>query len=290
MRSEKEMLDLILNVAKNDENIRAVVMNGSRVNPNAKKDPFQDFDIVYFVTDVAPYRRNNTFISQYGELMILQTPEDMGSPPPEDDGHYAYLMQFLDGNRIDLSFYSLENIPACIEDSLTIVLLDKDHCIPDLPRPTDRSYLPQKPTAKQFDDCCNEFWWVSTYVAKGLWRDELTYTKHILDVYVREELIKMLTWYIGTQTDFQKSPGKMGKYFNQFLTPAMWEQLQSTYADWQTEHIWDSLFVMCNLFRETGRAVGEHFGFHYPDQDDKNVTNYLKHVRRLPQNAKTIYE
>jgi aminoglycoside 6-adenylyltransferase len=289
MRSDKEMLDLILSVARNDEYIRAVVMNGSRVNPNVKKDPFQDFDIVYFVRDVEPYKRNNAFVSQFGELMILQTPEDMGDPAPDDDGHYSYLMQFLDGNRIDLSFYSLESIPTNIDDSLTVVLLDKDGLIPRLPPPSDRSYLPQKPTSRQFDDCCNEFWWVSTYVAKGLWRDELTYAKYMLDVVVREELIKMLTWYMGMQTDFQKSPGKMGKYFKQSLDPPMWEQLQTTYADWQPEHIWDSLFVMGDLFRQTGQSVAQHFGFHYPEQDDRNVTDYLKHVRKLPQDAETIY-
>jgi aminoglycoside 6-adenylyltransferase len=144
MRSEKEMLDLILNAANNDDDIRAVIMNGSRVNPHAKKDPFQDFDIVYFVRKVEPYRRNKDFISQFGEMMILQTPEDMIDPPAENDGHYTYLMQFLDGNRIDLSFYSLENISTCLEDSLTVVLLDKDQRIPELPPPSDhrlQSYL-----------------------------------------------------------------------------------------------------------------------------------------------------
>jgi aminoglycoside 6-adenylyltransferase len=130
MRSEKEMLDLILHVAENDDNIRAVIMNGSRVNPHAKKDPFQDFDIVYFVRDVEPYKRNKTFISPFGDLMIMQTPEDMIDPPAENDGHYTYLMQFLDGNRIDLSLYSLDTIQSNIADSLTVVLLDKDHLIP----------------------------------------------------------------------------------------------------------------------------------------------------------------
>jgi aminoglycoside 6-adenylyltransferase len=289
MRSEKEMLDLILNVAEQDDNIRAVIMNGSRVNPNAKKDPFQDFDIVYFVREVEPYKRNNAFVSQFGELMIMQTPEDMGEPPPDNDGHYAYLMQFLDGNRIDLSFYSLETIGANLSDSLTVVLLDKDGLIQELPAPGDRDYLPQKPTSKQFDDCCNEFWWVSTYVAKGLWRDELTYAKYMLDVVVREELIKMLTWYVGIQTDFQKSPGKMGKYFKQFLAPETWDQLQSTYVDWQPEHIWDSIFAMGDLFRETGQAVAKHFDFHYPEQDDRNVTNHLHYVRNLPHDAETMH-
>lgn len=289
MRSEKEMLDLILNVAKNDQDIRAVIMNGSRVNPHAKKDPFQDFDIVYFVRDVEPYKRNRDFISQYGEMMILQTPEDMVDPPPENDGHYTYLMQFLDGNRIDLSFEALENINACITDSLTVTLLDKDHLIPDLPPPSDRDYLPKPPSSKLFDDCCNEFWWVSTYVAKGLWRDELTYSKQMLDVYVREQLMKMLVWYFGVQTDFQKSPGKMGKYFKTCLEPEIWTQLESTYADAKAEHIWDSLFVMGNLFRYTAQYVAKHFGFNYPEKDDKNVSNYLLHVRSLPRNAEKIY-
>lgn len=289
MRSEKEMLNLILRVAENEEDIRAVIMNGSRVNPQARKDPFQDFDIIYFVREVEPYKRNWTFIRQFGELMILQTPEDMVDPPPENDGHYAYLMQFLDGNRIDLSFYSLENISTCTADSLTVVLLDKDYRIPELPPPSERDYLPKPPTAKLFEDCCNEFWWVSVYVAKGLWRDELTYTKHILDVYVREQLMKMLTWYFGVQTNFQRSSGKMGKYFRECLEPEVWRQLESTYADSQPEHIWESLFAMCDLFRQTGQYVAKHFDFDYPEKDDENVTHHLRHVRGLPQNAETIY-
>ena len=52
MRSDREMLDLILNFTRNNDAVRAVVMNGSRVNPNAKGDPFQDYDVVYFVRSV----------------------------------------------------------------------------------------------------------------------------------------------------------------------------------------------------------------------------------------------
>jgi aminoglycoside 6-adenylyltransferase len=47
MRSEQEMLYLIVSTAANDDRIRAVIMTGSRANPNAPRDCFQDFDIVY---------------------------------------------------------------------------------------------------------------------------------------------------------------------------------------------------------------------------------------------------
>jgi len=289
MRSEKEMLDLILSIAKKDESIRAVIMNGSRVNPHAKKDPFQDFDVVYVVREIEPYRQNNEFIRPFGDLMILQTPEDMIDPPPENDGHYTYLMQFMDGNRIDLSFYSLQSIDAVIADSLTVLLLDKDGLVPALPPPSDRDYLPKPPTAKLFEDCCNEFWWVSTYVGKGLWRDELTYAKHMLDVYVREQLMKMLTWHFGVETDFQQSPGKMGKYFKECLDSEMWGMLKSTYADWHIERTWDSLFMMGDLFRKAAMHVAKHFDFQYPERDDRNVTQYLIHIKNLSPTAKTIY-
>jgi aminoglycoside 6-adenylyltransferase len=289
MRSETEMFDLILSIAKNDERVRAVVLNGSRVNPNARKDPFQDYDVVYYVREVAPFRGNKDFIRPFGELMILQTPEDMGDPPADNNGRYTYLMQFLDGNRIDLSLAPLERIASVADDSLAVVLLDKDGLIPELPAPSDRVYLPEKPTARQFNDCCNEFWWVSTYVAKGLWRDELPYTREMLDCVVREEMLKMLTWYYGTQTDFQKSPGKLGKYFKQCLAPELWALLESTYADYEAEHIWDSLFAMGDLFRQTARSVAAYCGYEYPEQDDRNVTAHLHHVRTLPRNAKVMY-
>ena len=45
MRSEKEMLDLIIDIATNDSRIRAAYLEGSRVNPNVPKDIFQDYDV-----------------------------------------------------------------------------------------------------------------------------------------------------------------------------------------------------------------------------------------------------
>ena len=111
MRSEQEMLDLILDTAREDERIRAVVMNGSRANPNAPHDRFQDFDIVYFVSDVEPFKYNYEWIKRFGEIMIMQMPEDMEDPPPQRHGSFVYLMQFTDGNRIDLGIDPIRHIP-----------------------------------------------------------------------------------------------------------------------------------------------------------------------------------
>lgn len=64
MRNEKEMFDLIIGVAHQDERIRAVYMNGSRTNPNTPKDIFQDYDIVYVVTETGLL-----LASTFGEIL-----------------------------------------------------------------------------------------------------------------------------------------------------------------------------------------------------------------------------
>ena len=289
MRSEQEMFDLILNTAREDERIRAVIMNGSRANPNAPKDFFQDYDIVYVVTDHEPFRHNLEWIKRFGEMMILQLPDEMADPPPVESAGFAYLMQFMDGNRIDLTIFPVANLDELEDDSQTIVLLDKDGIIRPFPPASDRDYLPKPPTAKQFFDCTNEFWWVSPYAAKGLWRQEIVYAKGFQNEYVREQLMKMLFWYIGMKTGFAASPGKLGKYIQNYLEPELWQMLLKTYSDASYEHTWDALFAMCDLFRIIAVRVAEHFGFEYPYGDDERVSAHLKHVRKLPRDAKEMY-
>jgi aminoglycoside 6-adenylyltransferase len=88
MRSEQELLDLILRTAREDERIRALLLNGYRANPAAPQDPFRDFDVVCIVTEDAPFRENREWTRRFREIMILRVPEDMGDPPlPCDDGY-----------------------------------------------------------------------------------------------------------------------------------------------------------------------------------------------------------
>jgi len=289
MRSEEEMLKLILDTAREDERIRAVVMNGSRANPNAPQDFFQDYDVVYFVEDIQPFRNNYEWIRCFGELMILQEPEDMADPPPGPGGFFTYLMQFTDGNRIDLGIYPLDKIVDHCRDSLSILLLDKDDRVPRLPPANEEAYMPEKPTAKDFSDCCNEFWWVCPYVAKGLWRREIVYARFMLDVVVRAELMKMLRWYIGIRTDFAINPGKYGKYYQRYLEAEEWEMLLGTYAAGDYEPTWEALLLMGKLFRKAALDVSGYFGFQYPQREDNNVTAHLEHVRSLPREAQEMY-
>ncbi|WP_242244787.1 aminoglycoside 6-adenylyltransferase [Bacillus cereus group sp. BfR-BA-01330] len=290
MRTEKEMLDVIINIAKEDERIRAVIMNGSRVNPNVKRDCFQDYDIMYVVNDIQSFTSNHNWVHRFGEIMIVQMPEEMSLVQPDEDGKFPYLMQFMDGNRIDLTLVPVELIKKFVgQDSLSKLLLDKDNCMEGFPPASDKDYLIKKPTEKEFLDCCNEFWWCSTNVAKGLWREELSYAKEMLEGPVRDMFIVMLEWHIGMKTDFTVNTGKFGKHFEQYIEEDMWEQFKRTFSNAEYENIWESFFVMSDLFREVANEIANTYEYQYPQEDDDKVTNYLKHVKALPKDSTSIY-
>lgn len=290
MRTEKEMYQQILNRAKEDEGIRAVYMNGSRTNPNVPKDIFQDYDVVYVVTDTKPYIEDRSWIDYFGERLLMQYPDENPDYPNDKENMYGWLMQFADGNRIDLHVESIpharENI---LQDKLCQVLLDKDHMFSMVPKATDEDYRVKKPTEMQFFCTCNEFWWCLDNVAKGLWRREIPYVQDMINFHVRKQLEKMLAWKIGIETDFTVSVGKSGKYMYRYVTEGEWNAYLSTYCGADVDECWNAVFRMCDLFEKTAVFVGKKCGYTYNALEGKNCRNFLRHVRELPQDAEKIY-
>lgn len=276
------MLDLILGVANEDERIRAVLMVGSRANPEAPKDIYQDYDITYYVDDVTPFFNNPSWIdAAFGKPAVMQMPENMVHPllPPDGDGHFTYLMLFDDGNRIDLSIVSQ---PYVDTGEPAILLLDKDGRFPAISPRADYWHI-QPPTEREYRDCCNEFWWCLNNVAKGMARDELPYAMEMFQRYARDMLNEMVRWDIGIHTDFSVSAGKAGKYFKRHLSAERYALYEKTYSDSAYNHVWAAVFTACSLFHDLAAEVGGHFGFAYDRNEEQQMMRYLNQVRQSMQ-------
>ncbi len=245
------------------------------------------------MTETGSIIKDSKWINIFGELIMIQEPDKNDQSVGIDmdfERSYGYLMLFNDGNRIDLHIETKESmIDGYVNDKLTIPLLDKDNCLPIIPAPSDIDYHVKKPTEPLFMSCSNDFWWCLQNVAKGIWRDELPYAKQMFEYTTRDSLDQMVSWWIGTNHEFQVSTGKMGKYFKKYLPESYWEMYKETYSDGNYDNVWDSVFVTCELFRVLANNVAEYFKFTYPIEDDTKMTEYLKHVRNLPADAKEIY-
>jgi len=278
MRNEDEVIRLILNVAKADERIRAVLLSGSRANPAAPKDKFQDYDITYFVTDIKPFYNKPEWITEnFGKPLIMQMPEIMRFP--EGDGNFNYLILFPDGVRIDLSFvfskYKDDGEPA-------VTLLDKDNglgFLPSLPSPSDIIWRIKPPTEHFYLSCCNNFWWCLNNAAKGIARDELPYIMYMLNEVIRPELHYMIDWYIGISNGYSLSTGKNSKYIKKYLPKELYVLYVKTYSGSDYADIWKSVYVMCELFHTLALQVAEHHGFIYQQDEEDAMMKYLQMVQ-----------
>jgi aminoglycoside 6-adenylyltransferase len=163
-------------------------------------------------------------------------------------------------------------------DSLTIVWLDKDNMFSNIGLSNDSDYLVKEPTEKEFLDTCNEFWWVCTYVAKGLARNEIIYAKDMLETVVRPMFMSVIAWHIGIETNFSVSVGKSGKFVNRFLPPNLYKQILQTYSDHTLENNWKALFLMTEIFGQLARAVSGQLKFTYMITEEENVLTYLNQL------------
>lgn len=290
MRTEEQMMQLILDTAKEDERILAVYMNGSRTNPNAPKDIFQDYDIVYVVTETESFQKDRTWIDRFGERLFMQYPEEGFFGTADRENCYGWLIQFADGNRLDLHVdtleYALQDIRS---DRLCRILLDKRGVLPEIPEATDEDHWVKRPGQEEFEAVCNEFWWCLNNVAKGLWRREVPYVQDMLNRHIRPQLVCQLSWKAGASAGFRISVGKSGKYLYRWLEPEEWESFLATYAGSEIEELWEAVERMCTLFDRTAKTNAKTLGLKYHLEEAENCQRFLRHVRQLPADASEIY-
>lgn len=288
MRTYEHMLELLLGFAENDDRVRVVILNGSRVANAAPPDPFADIDMLYLVNDMESFLADHSWVDFLGEIMVMQMP-DLIDEIAGPDNHFAYLMQFQDGNRVDLSLVPLHNAKALVKGyGPGIVVLDKDGDAEQYLLADPNEFIIKKPTLKQFNDCCNEFWWVAPYIAKGIWRDQLNYAVDHFYL-LKDCLYHMLGWYIGGQHNYSVSIGKSGKYLKQFLSTDEWAIFEKTFPAGTYPAIWQALFAMCDLFSFVANKVADDIGAIYPESDENNVLAHLRYVQSLPPDATTLY-
>lgn len=287
MRNEHEMLNLIINAAKSDDRVFAAYLKGSRANPNAPKDRYQDFDVMYVVRETESFIQDTSWMSQFGKVVLQQEQnepfgygERFGIQTRYEE-RYSWLLLFEDGNRIDIGVELLDVMKqGRNRKRLFVPLLDKIGCLPQLPSPTDADFYIKKPSDTQFRGCCKEFFWCLCDVAKGIARDELPFAMNTYNTLVRDMLETMLDWYIGMYTDFSVSSGKLHKYFKKYLPAEIYNAYIATYTDGNYAHFWDAIDTAYHLFRKTALLVAERFQFTYPEENEQASKQYIQSIRK----------
>lgn len=270
MRTETKILDLILQTAKTLQ-VKAVAMSGSRACPKAPKDEFQDYDVVYIVDDLDNLTSNISWIDQFGKRIIEQE-VSLGN-------RRLYLMLFEDGNRIDLTLCPKEHIQEWVDSEAGFTVLEDEKGLFESYSPSPKRFWITPATETDFKNSCNEFWWVSAYVVKGICRQQVIYvTAHLYGI-CQQELLKILAWQVASDRG-AVDIGKNYKYLFNCL-PIEKEKEFSNLLDLSSlDKITQSLFATIQLFHQEAQILAQKMGFEYGREVAEKMMRYAE--EKLP--------
>ena len=266
MRTETEMLDVILQTAKTLQ-VKAIAMSGSRTNQKIQTDEFQDYDVVYIVDDLDNLTSNLSWLDQFGKRIVEQE---------VTLGHRRlFLMLFEDGNRIDLTLCPKEDINEWVDsEACFTVLVDDKGLFESYSSSPDRFWI-HPASETDLKKACNEFWWVSAYVVKGICRKQVIYaTDHLYGI-CQQELLKILAWQVASDRG-AVDIGKNYKYLFNYL-PSVKEKDFSNLLDFSSlDKIIQSLLATMQLFHQEAQRLAQKMSFDYDRKVAEKMIGYAE--------------
>lgn len=270
--------------------IRALILTSSRARPGGPVDALSDYDVILAATDAERFGQEEAWLSDYGELLVRWGDES------ELLGHTTYFRSavYHDHVKIDYTVWPeallgrVAQSPALPEelDEGYRVLLDKDGATAGWKMPTHKAFIPVRPTEAQYWALVEEFWWVATYVAKSLWRDEVVFARWVLTADLRDEALRrMLEWRIEIDHGWSLRPGVHGRGIEARLPADIRAELTDTCIGMGVEKDWAALWRTAALFRRVAGEVAGALGFIYPQAVDDRVSAFLRRVQQMPRDT-----
>jgi len=265
-RSQEQMLRLISQTGQTLQ-VEAVALSGSRTDTKAPKDEFQDYDVVYVVDDIDNLTSDLSWLDQFGKRIIEQEVAL---------GHrHLYLMLFEDGNRIDLTLCPKDYINEWVDSEAGFTVLVDEKGLFESYSPSPERFWTSPASETDFEKACNEFWWVSAYVVKGICRKQVIYaTDHLYGI-CQQELLKVLAWQVASDKG-TVDIGKNYKYLFNYL-PVEKEKEFSVLLDFSSlDKITQSLLATIQLFHQEAQSLAQKMGFVYDKKVAEKMIQYAE--------------
>ena len=242
-------------------------MSGSRTEDRAPKDEFQDYDVVYVVENLDELITDLSWLDRFGKRIIEQE---------VTLGHRRlYLMLFEDGNRIDLTLCPKDRIQEWVDSEAGFTVLEDPNGLFEPYSPSPQRFWTNPASAIDFENACNEFWWVSAYVVKGICRNQIIYAIDHLYGICQQEFLKILAWQVASNRGVVDI-GKNYKYLFNYL-PTEKEKEFSDLLDFSSiDKISQSLLATMQLFHREAQRLAQKLGFDYDKEVAEKMIEYAE--------------
>jgi aminoglycoside 6-adenylyltransferase len=278
------ILDRIIELGNKDEDIRAVILEGS-LAVNTQVDELSDYDINIFATHYEKYINDDSWLSQIGEVMLYQKEQIIfyGAVVP------SHLVLFRDRQRVDFSYWDVSLLSEMVQGDKVYesykngyqIMVDKDHLAQQLKPPSGDGFAISPPQRYEFLETIYGFWFEAYCVAKYLSRQDLWYAKLIENSYIKTYLFRMALWNHQAENSWKPDPliHLEGKRFEKWAPAELIESVARCFSPYRVDDTWDSLYAMVELFNRLARQTASQLDIVYPVKIEGDVLNYLEFLK-----------
>lgn len=272
----QSMLDKIIEWAKTEFNIRAVVVTGSLSRNDGSTDEWSDLDVQLVCDELTDYLLGGNWLDGLGEIWIRF--------PLDEHSHYR-LIWFIGGKKVDFQLTTKQPIHEMLETGNLseeyqrgyIVALDKDYLYERLPPSPHIFPLAPLPSSEDVHEIINEFWFEAIHVAQFIRRREFWVAK-FRDWTMKCNLLQMMEWHAQITNDEPINTWIIGKRIHQWIDNETQDALQNIWGGWDAESSWDSLLVMLELFSRLSHEVTMRLNYTYREETYQEILAYIREL------------
>lgn len=256
------------------------MMLGSRARVDPPADTFSDLDLALITTDPDRYLRDA------GWLEHIDTPWLTFVEPQATGTGLERRALFERDLDVDFAILKHDEVQKMVtggwppEISAVLArgfefILDKDGLGHSMRRDTFSPPRARLPTSDEFLSLCSDFLYHAMWAAKKLRRGELWVAKSSTDCYMKDQLLRMLTWHAHAKHGPGYDTWHKGRFLESWADPRVLDELHQAFAHYDEADIRRALSKTVELFRWVAKETAADLGYRYPDTADEHVTAWI---------------
>jgi aminoglycoside 6-adenylyltransferase len=279
----EQLIERFTRWADSEENIRAVLVIGSRARSNQPADQWSDLDLAIITDDPGAIINNADWVQNVGIpwLTFIE--------PTGDKRGLERRVLFEGGLDVDFSPLPTVLVKEYVEHGLSPeandtlrrgarVLIDKDKLAQRILAMVQDTSPSSFPSQSDFLQVVNDFWYHTVWTAKHLRRGELWWAKSGSDDRLKSLLRIMMEWHAQSQHKGEIDTWMRGRFLEEWVDQRALEELKSAFAHYDLEDIWHALFVTMNLFRWLTVETAQNLELSYPVYGDEKATELVNQL------------
>ena len=284
------LLDRVVDWARSDGAVRALILLGSRARVDPPADEWSDTDLIAVVPDPAAFLADPSWPARFGSVAVTfveQTPH----------GRSERRVLYADGTDLDLVPVSIEEARTGLREPGPLsmlarghrILLDKDGLVADLPALIAGASTEHDqgrdwpPDAAAFGNLVSDFWYHALWSARKLRRGELWVARACVDGYMKRLLLLIIEWQARATTDGEGDHWFDGRFLERWADTETVRALRDCYSHYDSGDLGRGLAATMDLFRRLATDLAVRIELPYPagpdDAATKLVVELLESVR-----------